>query len=1050
MQRRCAGRCACRKPLNKCLAGAATRLDAMTGDGLDCSAYGTVVVFNASLGRDDDLPAKSSASHDEASRLGLCTHPTSTREHRVTYQMAIERGARPLAQCLRCTRHERIPLALRSFSSTVPSRLETETQQTPASEPPPLPPAEVSTSKLNPATVSTPAKERRLIQEQGITPIGSRRRRAALATTSNIPFAELPFQCFQEARALLQEDRKEKLAQIQKQKARIERLQATTVAPQDEAHKVQRLKSMQRTLEELKIHADINDPMVKKRFEDGKEDMNKPIYRHLADKKWRDYPRKVLVQRIEQMKVVPDVLPVIDPIVSTRLVWNGKHFDHGDFVDSLISEKAPKLFIQPYDRGEKLYTIAVINPDVPDVERDSYTYRCHFLASNIPISPTDTLVRLSELDQDKQVIIPWHPAYSQSGIPYQRMSVFILEQASHPEAAGQYQTINTAEVKGQERYTKRDGFILRSFVDRYMLKPVGVDLFRTKWDDHTAGVMERAGVPGADVEFKRKKIEPLPYKRKASESTCNDTTTMAPPHQRLAAVAAAEPRRPQPISIAFAFSVVRSKPANMKINDYVRLFLQHVAKGRRENAISSVYRHLDLSSYWRSQYERLGDALEASEAEVVDLRREVEALKSKGTGEVTRPGTGAGAKKRKKVVDEDVIPVPRDPKKAKRDASPARRPGGIEIEKDFEFADVGEVGNILMRHLFQVHLALKSHSRAEPDILAHHLVEAASSLPQVVRATVDQLPKRFLTSTDLLKTNLTAAARVVVTLMVGFNRLNSVAGGAEVQGQVIYAFVQMFGSFLNNIELVAEAEAGKPPPTDFERCAKTLKGKPKAPPKNAGNMNDTPTLNSITVFITSILDQLDPKIEVHSSLFEGFAYKALQKIGARLYISVFGRPRGRSIDAEIAATRLEDDIEDTTDVGPETIKQQVDSKKARLEAPYLIHLLTRIMTAAPSHLNPHGFERFSKPKKVSKKDPKGALVLAAKESLQNTLVNCVFGMEGVGEDGDLKQCLRLPSAMSAKKVEMPKVKEADSEEWFTQEVWRLIGWDVLGRKQVEG
>ncbi|KAF2773082.1 hypothetical protein EJ03DRAFT_348133 [Teratosphaeria nubilosa] len=525
---------------------------------------------------------------------------------------------------------------------------------------------------------------------------------------------------------------------------------------------------------------------------------------------------------------------------------------------------------------------------------------------------------------------------------------------------------------------------------------------------------------------------------------------MAPPHQQPAAVAAAEPKRPQQISIAFALSVVMSKPENMKINEYVRLFLQHVAKGRRENAISSVYRHLDRSSYWRSEYERLGDALKASEAEVVDLRREVEALKAKGTGEAARPSTSAVAKKRKKAVDEDVIPVPRDPKKAKRDASPVRRPGEVEIEKDFEFADVGEVGNILMRNLFQVHSALKSQHRAEPDILAHHLVRAASSLPHVVQATVEQLPKRFLTGTDLLKTNLTAAARVVAILMVGINRLNNVAGGAEVQGQVIYAFVQMFGTLLNNIELVAEAEAKKPPPTDADRYTKTPKGKPKAQPKNAGNMKDIPTLNNITILITSLLDQLDPKIEVHKSLFEGFAYKALEKIGGRLYSSVFGRPRGRSIDAEIAATRLEDDIEDTTDLDPETTQQQLDSKKARLEAPYLIHLLTRIMTAAPLHLNPKALDRFNKPKKVSKKDPKGALVLAAKDRLQKTLVNCVFGMEGVGEDDDLRQCLKLPSAVGAKKVEMPKVKEAEAEEWFKQEVWRLLGWDVLGREQVEG
>jgi len=39
-------------------------------------------------------------------------------------------------------------------------------------------------------------------------------------------------------------------------------------------------------------------------------------------------------------------------------------------------------------------------------------------------------------------------------------------------------------------------------------------LFRTKWDEGTAGVMARAGIEGANVELKRVKVEPLPYKRR--------------------------------------------------------------------------------------------------------------------------------------------------------------------------------------------------------------------------------------------------------------------------------------------------------------------------------------------------------------------------------------------------------------------------------------------------------------------------------------------------------------------------------------------------------
>lgn len=88
------------------------------------------------------------------------------------------------------------------------------------------------------------------------------------------------------------------------------------------------------------------------------------------------------------------------------------------------------------------------------------------------------------------------------------------------------------------------------------------------------------------------------------------------------------------------------------------------------------------------------DALRASEGESVDLRREVDALRTKL--ENAKPSTGA-TKKRKKALDEDVVPVPRSPKKAKRDASPARRGRApdVDVERDFDFSDVGEIGECI-------------------------------------------------------------------------------------------------------------------------------------------------------------------------------------------------------------------------------------------------------------------------------------------------------------------------------------------------------------------
>lgn len=124
-------------------------------------------------------------------------------------------------------------------------------------------------SNLDPALVSTPSAETQLMS-QGILPIGSRRRRVALASSAGVPFEQLPYQCFQEARKILQADRIEKLKEIEVQRARLVRLQATQTTTEVEARQKQnRVASMQRRLLKLKILADINDPLIKKRFEDG-------------------------------------------------------------------------------------------------------------------------------------------------------------------------------------------------------------------------------------------------------------------------------------------------------------------------------------------------------------------------------------------------------------------------------------------------------------------------------------------------------------------------------------------------------------------------------------------------------------------------------------------------------------------------------------------------------------------------------------------------------------------------------------------------------------
>ena len=150
--------------------------------------------------------------------------------------------------------------AARSFSTSLSQRDEALQLQTPQNPPPAIPDPRTAWSKEQEAE----------LQKQGLQLIGSRRRRAAIASSQNIPFEQLPYQCFQEARKILSADREEKVKQIEAERRRITLISSRDAALMGGEHiKKGRIMAMENHLENLKILADVNDPVIKKRFEDG-------------------------------------------------------------------------------------------------------------------------------------------------------------------------------------------------------------------------------------------------------------------------------------------------------------------------------------------------------------------------------------------------------------------------------------------------------------------------------------------------------------------------------------------------------------------------------------------------------------------------------------------------------------------------------------------------------------------------------------------------------------------------------------------------------------
>lgn len=230
--------------------------------------------------------------------------------------------------------------------------------------------------------------------------------------------------------------------------------------------------------------------------------MAKPIYRHLAEKKWRSYDYKLITQRIEQFNIVPDVLPKLEPVVDVQLYFENAKIAPGNVVESDVSERVPRLKVQAFDdKGERLVTVVVVDADVPDIANNNFTKRCHYIAANIPVSPALPSVPLPLITGADQLAVPWLPPHATKGSPYHRMGVYVLEQKEGAR-------VDTAKVK--ELYAQeRDHFSLKSFRDKFALAPVGFNMFRSVWDEQTAAVMARHGLEGADVELRPQRVYSL-------------------------------------------------------------------------------------------------------------------------------------------------------------------------------------------------------------------------------------------------------------------------------------------------------------------------------------------------------------------------------------------------------------------------------------------------------------------------------------------------------------------------------------------------------------
>ena len=344
-----------------------------------------------------------------------------------------------------------------------------------------------------------------------------------------------------------------------------------------------------------------------------------------------------------------------------------------------------------------------------------------------------------------------------------------------------------------------------------------------------------------------------------------------------------------------------------------------------------------------------------------------------------------------------------------------------------------------------------------------------------------------------VKATVLAIRRAFPNLLEGLHRLNSLPGGPQARGQVIWSLTRIFDVLLEQIYSLSTVRPPQPPKTAprvpksrtktqvLVTAAQETQSRPKIrTPCQAcrsrhrkcddrvptcrnceswrtqckrdihpisGNATSSKSSSPITSppesvltlceLVTTMMRCLDVTIPSHTEVLEGFLFLLLKRVGQALKVFVF--------DNGILQEPEVDGIGSTTPKGTATNHQAIQA-----QAPCLVYLLEQAqlftinLNFQPQAI-PNSTELPQKPRTPSSTPSTMTLSNHAQIRLQHTLLTAVFGNQ---TRSDFQAAFTAPTTpigeiMTAKFGE--GIRAEGVQDWFKQEVWRIIGWDALKR-----
>ncbi|KAH7380527.1 hypothetical protein DE146DRAFT_749377 [Phaeosphaeria sp. MPI-PUGE-AT-0046c] len=501
--------------------------------------------------------------------------------------------------------------------------------------------------------------------------------------------------------------------------------------------------------------------------------------------------------------------------------------------------------------------------------------------------------------------------------------------------------------------------------------------------------------------------------------------------------------------IALAITIVRSKPVDVSMRDYVQILREHCRPGQPPSEAEEHGHYLDLAGYWQDQCQRAQDECSRLRSTNVRLERSNHQLSQQvKIDPQERRGTASGFSKRKAAASPT-----RSPKRPKPSVEQTIAETQEGIEHDFVFLDgLGSDGAALVETLYSTHQLCRATDR-DAEVLCRHLVQTCSALSKVIRVIAhnhEHLTRRGRGNPSAMSLDedrsdfaqaLTISARAFMSVLVGISKMMDASSDSRLPNLVVCELAETFKSVLQAITSAAHDSANASPSSSAVSNKKNSKDA-------VSVVKESVPGRSLAHFLIGILGLLDKSNDIHQKIFDAFAFLLLERVGKQLHYCTFGRNRGDSMEDELSPKPKPSGP--SLEPMPET-----GTLALRLELKALVLILDRAMGLAPHHMNPTSSKaaRQSTANRVGRTlsmktlpaAPKGRLSSLAKDRLQRTLVSCMFGDDTDDEFLDILT-KPMPSMRVSNLASLARVEDENVERWFKEEVWRLVGWDIMAKE----